>query len=218
MKSFSDDVCIYKILEKYILQEFKEDICLVSSFGIESGVLIHMVAQVDPNIDILFINTVKLFPETIAYKETLENHFQLKNVKTIMPDPADIMKYDSFDMLWQDDPDACCKIRKVKPFQQYIEPYKAWINGRKQYHGDKRKMLELVETVDGKTKINPLLGFTFSDSMAYLEKYKIPRHPLLEKGFYSVGCEVCTAKNSCEKNPRYGRWKGSSKTECGIHR
>lgn len=205
------------LLEHCLQIEFLEKIALVSSFGTEAAILLHIISKIKPDLDIIFINTGKLFTLTLKYRDQLVEQFGLTNVIEIRPDDGEILKLDPSGELWSINSDKCCEIRKVRPNEIALSDYDAIITGRKRYHGGSRINLKKFEYQDGKFKINPLAFWERIQINSYFDKYEIPRHPLLARGFLSVGCHHCSEPNFDANNPRAGRWKGKDKTECGIH-
>jgi phosphoadenosine phosphosulfate reductase len=205
------------LLRPLIEQEFKGRIALVSSFGTESAVLLNMVARIDPALPVLFIDTGKLFGETLTYRDELVKLFGLTDVRTVRPTALKIAEVDPDLMLWQQDPDKCCFTRKVEPLAQAIKGFDAWITGRKRFQGGARATLQSIEADAGFVKINPLAGMNFAEIEAAFETYHLPRHPLEAEGFPSVGCFTCSARVAPGGDRRSGRWAGTDKNECGIH-
>lgn len=196
---------------------YRDRIALVSSFGTEAAVLLHMVAGIDRNTPVLFLDTQKLFPETLRYRDALIDRLGLRNVRTITPDADAIAAEDADGRLWQRDPDRCCALRKVAPLERALESFEAWINGRKRSHGETRRHLPLVEVADGRLKLNPLALWSADDVETYFVANDLPRHPLEADGFTSIGCMPCSAPTRPGEGRRAGRWRGFDKTECGIH-
>jgi len=188
---------------------------LVSSFGTEAAILLHMVAQVDPSTPILFIDTGKLFGETLRYRNKLVKQLGLTGVQTLTPAPL-IAKEDEDGLLFQRDADRCCFLRKVVPLNRALTGFDAWINGRKGHHGGARSALPVAETDGQRLKVTPLARWTSEDVAAYFVAHNLPQHPLEEDGYLSVGCYTCTQRAS-GGDVRSGRWAGQGKTECGIH-
>jgi phosphoadenosine phosphosulfate reductase len=197
------------------------DVALVSSFGAESAVLLHLAAQVDPNVHVLFLDTDKHFPETIAYRDELVAKLGLTNVEVLTPDAADIAAKDDNGLRWSWDPDGCCEIRKVKPLAKALAGVDASLTGRKAFQSSGRATLPRFEIdasdAQGRLKINPLIDWSAADIDAYFEAHDLPRHPLVEQGYLSIGCSPCTRPVKPGEDPRAGRWVGWDKTECGIH-
>lgn len=205
-----------EILAGVINDEFKDEIALISSFGAESAVLLHMATQISPDIPVIFINTGKLFPETLVYRDELVKLLGLTNVKTVLPTMTDIRENDPDDTLWESDPDKCCMIRKILPLKSVIRNYSALINGRKRYHGWQRINLPLFEQDGTHTKINPLAYWSYEQIEEYRQMHNLPEHPLVKQGYTSIGCVSCTSKPCVKGDVRSGRWPGLEKSECGI--
>ncbi len=198
------------------------NMALVSSFGAESVVLLHMAAQIDKNVPILFIDTEMLFAETLEYQVEVAEKLGLTNVQIIKADRDVLFEKDNENLLHLHDPDACCALRKTEPLQKALERFDGWISGRKRYQGGERKALELFD-VDRplgqmpRVKVNPLARWDSNDLREYILAHNLPRHPLVSKGYPSVGCAPCTTQVRKGEDPRAGRWRDQAKTECGIH-
>jgi phosphoadenosine phosphosulfate reductase len=197
--------------------EFGDRVALVSSFGAESAVLLHMAAEVDRAFPVLFLETGMLFAQTLDYRRDLASHLGLTNVRDLRPRFEDLALTDPDSSLWKRDTDACCHIRKVLPLDRALAGYDAWITGRKRFQGGARLRLPVVEEADGRLKFNPLAGWSKDQLDAYAEKHRLPAHPLVAMDFPSIGCWPCTDKAQEGADERSGRWAGSQKTECGIH-
>ncbi len=215
-----DPVCLYGALEGTALiaalhQAFPGRVAALSSFGAESAVLLDLVAQVDRALPVLFLDTDELFDETQAYRLHLQHHLGLKDVRVIRPDKGDLAEAEG---LWRTDADRCCTLRKVWPLAQATLGLAAVIDGRKRSHGAERADLGTVEQVEGLLKASPLARWSEADiERAFVER-GLPRHPLVAQGYRSIGCFPCTRAIAAGESPRAGRWAGSNKTECGIHR
>ena len=192
-------------------------VAVVSSFGTESAVLLHLVAQADPTIPVIFVDTQKMFEETLAYRATLTERFGLVNSSVVRPDAAVLAAKDENGLRWSWDPDGCCEIRKVEPLRRAKQGLDAWISGRKAFQSVTRQNLPRFEIEDGRLKVNPLGDWTKDDLDAYFAQADLPRHPLEAQGYLSVGCQPCTSTVAPGEDPRAGRWRGWDKTECGIH-
>ncbi|AKH42370.1 phosphoadenosine phosphosulfate reductase [Altererythrobacter atlanticus] len=192
-------------------------VAVVSSFGTESAVLLHLVAQADANTPVIFVDTLKMFEETLAYREGLTRQLGLTNSSTVEPDADVLAAKDENGLRWSWDPDGCCEIRKVEPLKRAKQGLDSWISGRKAFQSVTRQNLPRFEIEDGRLKINPLGDWTKQDLEAYFQQHDLPRHPLEAQGYLSVGCEPCTSKVKPGEDPRAGRWRGWDKTECGIH-
>lgn len=196
---------------------FKDKIALVSSFGAESAVLLHMAAEIDKSIPVIFIDTRVLFAETLAYRDELVALLGLTNVTTVYPKPELLAKEDPEQFLWADNPDRCCEIRKVLPLADALKGFDAWISGRKRFQAQSRSNLALFESEGGRIKINPLAHWTAHSILSYLETHSLPRHPLVAKNYLSIGCIPCTSPVKPGEDARAGRWRGREKVECGLH-
>ena len=192
-------------------------VAVVSSFGTESAVLLHLVAQADPTTPVIFVDTLKMFDETLAYRETLIERLGLTENSVVTPDPVVLAAKDETGLRWSYDPDGCCAIRKVEPLARAKQGLDGWISGRKAFQSVTRQNLPRFEIEDGRLKINPLGDWPKDDLDAYFEEHDLPRHPLEAQGFLSVGCQPCTSPVLPGEDPRAGRWRGWDKTECGIH-
>ena len=211
-----------EMLDAVIKGNLAGDIAIVSSFGAESAVLLHLIAQVDPGVPVLFLDTGKHFAETLAYRDELIARLGMTNLQILTPDEADLAQKDETGLRWSYDPDGCCEIRKVKPLANALADFDASFTGRKAFQSSTRANLPRFEIdnsdAQGRLKINPLIDWSADDIRAYFAEHDLPAHPLVEKGFPSIGCEPCTHKVAPGEDPRSGRWKGWDKTECGIHK
>lgn len=197
--------------------EFRGRIALVSSFGAESAVLLHLVAKVDRSIPVIFLDTDKLFGETLRYRDRLTRLLGLTDVRTIEPDPAEVAARDPAGVLWRDDPNACCRLRKVEPLNRALSGFDAWITGRKRFQTQERAELPNLESANGLVKVNPLISWDAEALDAYRIAHDLPPHPLVEDGYLSIGCMPCTDRVTPGGDYRDGRWAGTEKKECGIH-
>ena len=195
----------------------RERLALVSSFGTESAALLKVMADVDPAIPVVFLDTGWLFEETLAYRDTLIAALGLRDVRSIKPLEETLSREDPDRELWFSDPDACCRIRKVEPLARALAPFSAWINGRKRFQGGLRAAIPVVEQDGIRLKFNPFANVTREEIEAIYAAAKLPPHPLKASGFLSVGCMPCTSRTSPDEDARAGRWRGRPKTECGIH-
>lgn len=205
------------VLNIAIRDLFPGQIALVSSFGAESAVLLHLAAQTDKATPILFLDTGKLFEQTLKYRDALIDRLGLSDVRVLRPDQKQVNAQDENGTLWFKDTEACCSIRKVEPLQRALKPFAAWINGRKRYQANTRREIALVEADGARLKFNPLAGWNAAEIEAYFARHDLPRHPLVAEGYLSVGCATCTHPVAAGQDARSGRWQGSEKTECGIH-
>ncbi|MCG7491985.1 phosphoadenylyl-sulfate reductase [Thalassobius sp. Cn5-15] len=193
-------------------------IAMVSSFGAESVVLLHLVAMVDPTTPVLFIDTQMLFPETLDYQRDVAEKLGLTDVRVIHADAGEVAEQDPFGALHLRDTDACCDLRKTRPLEKALGGFDAWITGRKRFQAGSRAALEFFENEEDKRiKVNPLAHWEKQDVQDYLINNRLPKHPLIAQGYPSIGCRPCTSKVKPGEDERAGRWRGSEKEECGIH-
>ncbi len=200
------------------VRDFHGRIAVISSFGSESAVLLALLAEIDPAVPVLFLETHMHFPETLAYRTRLAAALGLQDVRDIRPDAAELAARDPSGALHVFDADACCALRKVEPLEHALAPFDAWITGRKRSQAATRAALPLIERLDGRAKVNPLAFWTAQDIEAEMQRRGLPRHPLTAQGYRSIGCAPCTRPTAPDADPRSGRWAALGKTECGIHR
>ena len=197
------------------------NLALVSSFGAESVALLHLASRVKKDLPVLFIDTQMLFPETLAYQRDVAIKLGLTKITVIRPE--DIATKDAEGTLHQTDPDTCCALRKTEPLQRALEGFDGWITGRKRFQSGTRAALPHFEADEprdeaaARIKINPLAFWSAQDVQDYIEENNLPRHPLVARGYPSIGCAPCTSAVAAGENPRAGRWRDQPKDECGIH-
>ncbi len=212
-----EGVDVATMLAELFAEDSLGKVAVVSSFGTESAVLLHLVASADRNVPVIFVDTLKMFDETLAYRGQLIEELQLANATSVEPLADVLQAKDENGLRWSWDPDGCCEIRKVEPLKRAKQGLDAWISGRKAFQSVTRENLPRFEVEDGRLKINPLGDWTKDDLEAYFAEHDLPRHPLEEQGYLSVGCAPCTTTVKPGEDPRAGRWRGWDKTECGIH-
>jgi len=195
----------------------RDQLALVSSFGTQSAALLKVMADVDPAIPVIFLDTGWLFEETLAYRDTLIDKLGLRDVRAIRPSEQTLSREDPDRDLWFSNPDACCRIRKVEPLQRALKPFDAWINGRKRFKGGLRTAIAVVEQDGARLKFNPFANVSREAIEAIFKAADLPQHPLSASGYLSVGCMPCTSRTAPDEDERAGRWRGRPKTECGIH-
>ncbi len=200
------------------IEEFKGKIAYISSFGTESAIILHMISRINKKLPVILINTHFLFKKTHEYKYQLLKKLNLVNFKEIFPDKDLLKKNDPSNDLWKIDSDKCCDIRKVQPLNEELKNFDAWISGRKAYHNSERKTLKAFELQNKKIVINPLVNISQEKVDEYFKDNDLPRHPMFDEGFLSIGCTHCTAKPTDADDMRSGRWVNQTKTECGIHK
>lgn len=206
------------VLERALSDSDTGSVAMVSSFGADSVVLLHMISLIDRATPVLFIDTEMLFPETLTYQREVTDHLGLRDVRVIRASRTRAAARDPEGLLHQSDPDACCALRKTEPLEHALAPFDAWITGRKRYQAGSRAALEFFEAEGhDRIKINPLAHWRSEDVTEYRVNNRLPRHPLVAQGYPSIGCAPCTTKVAAGEDPRAGRWRGQDKEECGIH-
>lgn len=197
------------------------DVAAVSSFGAESAVLLHLIASIDRSVPVLFLDTGKHFPETLAYRDEIMKRLGMTNIVNLTPNAEALAARDGTGLRWSYDPDGCCEIRKVQPLAAALAHFDASFTGRKGFQSATRAGLPTFEIdqtdAQGRLKINPLASWSSDQVQSYFEATGLPAHPLVAQGYPSIGCSPCTSKVAPGEDPRSGRWKGWDKTECGIH-
>ena len=207
-----------KELLKFVLTGKKMGrVALVSSFGTQSSVLLHLVANIDSQVQVLFIDTGKLFPQTLQFQKELASVLNLANIKSVIQDSTQLTGRDPDGNLWNSNNSACCDLRKVEPLKNELNRFDSWISGRKIFQGGMRSSLNLFEKSGDHIKVNPLANWSQDQIKAYIDRFSLPIHPLINEGYSSVGCMPCTSPAVENQSSREGRWPGIEKTECGIH-
>ena len=206
-----------EILRHAIHGPLRSQIAVVSSFGAESAILLSVVAEIDPGVPVIFLETGKHFPQTLAYRRELAARLGLTDVRDVMPVERTLREQDPDGELWYYDQDACCSLRKVGPLARTLAPFGTWISGRKRFQATTRAALPFVERDGDRIKLNPLADWDGERLRVELARRALPQHPLVAAGYPSIGCSVCTRAVAPGEDHRAGRWAGSSKIECGIH-
>ena len=188
-----------------------DDVLFTSSFGTTAAYLLHLIPSVKLNQEVFFLDTTYHFEETIAYKDKLVEQFNL-NLTEILPEQWK-NEFTKKDQTWTKDQDLCCSINKVEPMDKLKEGKKIWISGLLGYQNKHRKDLPIFEQKGDLIKFYPIIDVTEEEVEAYYKKHHIPKHPLQDQGYSSIGCAQCTVKGE----GRAGRWNNTSKTECGLH-
>jgi phosphoadenosine phosphosulfate reductase len=205
------------IIRQALAEQFAGGVAAVSSFGADSAVLLHMIAEIDRSLPIMFLDTGKHFGETLEYRDVLAADLGLSDVRVITPLEATLRRDDPDGDLHKRDTDACCGIRKVEPMARAVEPFGAWLTGRKRFQAATRGALPVFEAVGPRLRINPLAKWTTSDLAHYMRLHDLRENPLVAYGYLSIGCFPCTEPVKPGDDARSGRWAGQAKTECGIH-
>ncbi len=200
-----------------VYAEFPGEVALVSSFGADAAVLLHMASEIDRDFPVLMIETQMLFPETLVYQRDLSAHLGLRNVRNVRPDAADLAREDPDGTLNRRDPDACCDLRKVRPMAKELDRWPVTVSGRKRFQAATRATIDVFERLDGHVRVNPLAEWSAQDLRGYMTEHALPLHPLVSRGYPSIGCAPCTTTVRPGEDSRAGRWRGVEKVECGIH-
>lgn len=199
------------------VSQFPGRLAAVSSFGAESAVLLHMMAEIDPELPVIFIDTGRHFGETKRHRDLLAKRLGLTDVRSVGPELARAAKEDPNEMLFSTDPDRCCGFRKVEPLAAALRPFDAWVTGRKRHQTADREAMPVFEAEGARVKVNPLAAWGTGEVDDYRRRHDLPAHPLVAQGFTSIGCMPCTSRVAPGEDGRAGRWRGADKTECGIH-
>jgi phosphoadenosine phosphosulfate reductase len=216
LRAQGEDLGAQELL-RLAIESFSGKIAVISAFAAESVVLLHQVAQLDPTTPVLFLNTHKLFGETMRYRDRLQETLGLTDVRSVGPHPDDRRAQDPQGTLWSRDPDACCHFRKVVPLRRALVGFDAIVTGRKRFQTAERATMHKVELVKGRVRFNLLVDWSLPELIAYMDEHRLPKHPLINDGYPSIGCIPCTRRVAADEGYRDGRWAGSDKVECGIH-
>jgi phosphoadenosine phosphosulfate reductase len=206
-----------EIIARAARDHFAGRVAAVSSFGADSAVLLNMIAEVDRDMPVIFLDTGKHFEETLQYRDALVADFGLSNVQVVTPEEAALARLDPKGVLHQTDTDACCEIRKVEPLARALLPFDAWFTGRKRFQAATRNAMPVFESVGPRIRINPLARWTTADQADYMRSHALRANPLVAYGYLSIGCFPCTQPVQDGDDARSGRWAGHAKVECGIH-
>ncbi len=208
---------------KDAIKRFAPKIVVACSFGAEDVVLVDMVHRIDPSIPLFYLDTDFLFPETYATRDRIIQQYALKPAQVIQVQSLltpDQQAAQHGPALWSTEPDRCCQLRKVEPLTRVLKGYDAWITGIRRDQSPTRANAGLIEW-DSKfqlVKVNPLARWTWADVWTYIKVYEVPYNPLHDQNYPSIGCTHCTAPVAPGEDPRAGRWKTFTKTECGLHK
>jgi len=208
---------------KDTIKRFAPKIVVACSFGAEDVVLVDMVHRIDPSIPLFYLDTDFLFPETYETRDRIIQQYGLKPAQVIQVQSLltpDQQAAQHGPALWSTEPDRCCQLRKVEPLTRVLKGYDAWITGIRRDQSPTRANAGLIEW-DSKfqlVKVNPLARWAWADVWTYIKVYEVPYNPLHDQNYPSIGCTHCTAPVAPGEDPRAGRWKTFTKTECGLHK
>lgn len=188
-----------------------------SSFQGQSLPLLHIVSRVAPRIPVIFLDTGFHFPETLAFRDRLVREWGL-NLRVVRRTPEAGEDPRRYARLHAVDPDLCCRLNKVEPMQRALAGQTAWLSGIRRDQSPARASVRVVETAaDGLVRVHPMAAWTAADVWRYVHQHALPDHPLVARGYLSVGCAPCTTPVQLGGSERDGRWAGRQKTECGLH-
>jgi phosphoadenosine phosphosulfate reductase len=201
------------------LENFAPGICLATSFGPQSIVLMHQIARLRPGTTVFYLDTDLLFPETYALRDELARSLGLEFTRVRPRLTVEAQAGAHGPRLWSREPDRCCRLRKVLPLRRFLADKRAWITGIRNGQSRSRSAAALVQwdTANSTVKLNPLIRWTKQEVWDYIRRHGLPYNPLHEQGFPSIGCQPCTRAVQAGEDARAGRWPGFTKTECGIH-
>lgn len=196
------------------------NITFACSFGAEDVVLVDMLQKISPKTDIFYLDTDFHFKETYETRNALSDRYELDFVRVSPTITPEEQAQQFGDELWKIDPNACCNIRKVEPLTRILSQYDAWITGIRRDQAPTRANAKKIEydTKFGLVKFNPIAGWTSEDVWQYIRDNNVIYNPLHDRHYPSIGCEHCTRQVMPGEDPRAGRWSGSEKTECGLHK
>jgi len=204
---------------RWAIEEFSPDVAFATGFGAEGCVLVSMLSAISPATRIFCLDTDLLFPETYALRDQLEARygvrFERRATSLSLCDQA--AQYG--ERLWEHEPDLCCRLRKVEPLREMLKGLRAWVTGIRRDQSPARAGTGLVERDDkfDLIKINPLAAWSAHDVWNYIAKHDVPYNTLHDRGYPSIGCVPCTTPVQLGETSRAGRWRGTGKSECGIH-
>lgn len=189
-----------------------------SSFQSHSLVLLHMLSRIDPAIPVIFINTGYHFPTTVQFKDDVSRQFGLNTVDLLPSTPKFMQRDAEGRLLFTSDPDHCCYLNKTMPVDNLLKKYDVWINGVRGDQSAVRKAMKVEQPAPhGTVRFHPVLDWNAKMIYQYQKEFDLPRHPLEDQGYFSIGCEPCTRKVDPEMMEREARWYGMNKVECGLH-
>nr|WP_238354617.1 phosphoadenylyl-sulfate reductase [Fulvivirga marina] len=189
-----------------------------SSFQSHSIVLLHIISRINKDIQVVFINTGYHFPETVEFKDRVSQEFGLEVIDLRSNTPKFMQRGTDGRLLFTSDPDHCCYLNKTQPVDALLMQNDIWINGVRADQSAVRKAMKMEQPAPhGTIRFHPMLDWNAKMIYQYQKEYNLPKHPLENSGYLSIGCEPCTRKVDPEMMEREARWYGMSKTECGLH-
>ncbi len=189
-----------------------------SSFQTHSLVMLHILSRIDRTIPVVFINTGYHFPATVAFKDEVATRFGLKTIDLKSSTPKYMQRDAEGRLLFTSDPDHCCFLNKTQPVDGLLRKYDIWINGVRADQSAVRKAMKVEQPAPHDTiRFHPMLDWSAKMIYDYRKEHDLPKHPLEDQGYVSIGCEPCTRRVDPEMMEREARWYGMSKVECGLH-
>ncbi len=208
-----------EVILKWAVEQFS-NITFACSFGAEDVVLVDMLQKISPTTDIFYLDTDFHFAETYETRDRMIDRYNMKfvQVKPLLTPEEQAAEHG--DALWSSDPNACCNIRKVEPLTRILGQYDAWVTGIRRDQAPTRANAKKVEYdyKFGLMKFNPIASWTSEDVWNYIREHDVIYNPLHDQHYPSIGCHYCTRQVMPGEDPRAGRWSGSEKTECGLHK
>jgi phosphoadenosine phosphosulfate reductase len=204
---------------RWAVEEFGPDVALATGFGAEGCVLVSMLSAISPGTRIFYLDTDLLFPETYALRDQLEARYGVRFERRATRLSLAEQSAEYGERLWERQPDLCCRLRKVEPLREMLSGLRAWVTAIRRDQSPARANIGIVERDEkfGLIKINPLAAWDSREVWDYIVKYDVPYNPLHDHGYTSIGCAPCTTTVRIGEDTRAGRWRGTGKTECGLH-
>ncbi len=204
---------------RWAVEEFGPDVALATGFGAEGCVLVAMLSEVSTGARIFYLDTDLLFPETYALKDRLEARYNVRFERRATRLSLGAQAEEHGERLWERRPDLCCRLRKIEPLREMLNGLRAWITAIRRDQSPARANVGVIERDArfGLVKVNPLARWSSRDVWNYIAKYDVPYNSLHDHGYPSIGCAPCTTPVKIGEDPRAGRWRGTQKTECGLH-
>jgi len=221
LKAISDEfeTAPPEVILRWAGEEFGPDIAFATGFGAEGCVIIAMLSNIRPGARIFYLDTDLLFPETYALRDRLAARFGVRFERRATRVSLDEQAREYGDRLWERQPNLCCQLRKVEPLKEMLSGLRAWVTAVRRDQSPTRANMGVVERDKqfGLIKINPLAAWSAREVWDYIARYDVPYNALHDHGYPSIGCAPCTTPVQIGEDPRAGRWRGTVKTECGIH-
>ena len=204
---------------RWAVEAFHPKLMMATAFGAEGCCIIHMLAEIEPSVRIINLETGYQFPETLQLRESIKDRYGIE-VEYVYPEQT-VVEYEQEHggPLYRIRPDQCCFDRKIRPLKNAVVGYEAWISAIRGDQTGDRKAADIVQRDKkfGLIKFNPLLRWTKKDVWAFVVEHQVPYNPLHDQDYPSIGCWPCTTEVAPGEDQRAGRWRGREKKECGLH-